>query len=129
MSAFMCSPLHIATVARAICEAGEAEGSPVVAAPFTVADIYEILYFLNVDSIRALYGDVAAAEALPMPAYSEPAFHGIATVGKACACYAYQACESPRWNEHRIRVLVEALRAKIEATVPRAEWDAAPWGI
>ena len=46
---------------------------------------------------------------------------------KAIACYEYQACEHPQWEQSEARAFCQLLREHIICALPG--FDAAPWGI
>lgn len=46
---------------------------------------------------------------------------------KLCACYEYQACEHPEWEESKARKVIDRIRNKAINELPG--YDDAPWGL
>jgi hypothetical protein len=114
MSAFLCSPELIATLATRLASHTNRYGD--------ASKIARTLAKQNVASIKALYGDEwqedfaayvqdctlpARLRALELAALSLPPER----VYGLCACYDYQACETPNWQSTEAHAAINALRS------------------
>jgi hypothetical protein len=125
MSAYIVQPETIQTIATAAAAALEAHGLPM--APTAWERMIDDLCTNNVASIAYRYPDTAGHEVEAFTnmhpriwraraARRLPECPAAAEIASACRCYQYQSCEHPEWQESTARALVEAIRAKAEAT-------------
>lgn len=136
MSAWVCSELHINTLATYLA-AREIEvewrGSPFKCIDHP-ANVATILMAENVASVNYRYGEddpavITYELVAPLP--------DLVTVHKLFGCYDYQACEHPGYEQSLAKMLADAGQRHIEKLLGKtqkevektAEWDNAPWGI
>ena len=107
----------------------------------TFANAHNLLSYQNLTPDAA--GDILACqnyrsvnyryrESHPTPVYrfrfhSLPPATELVTILKACACYDYQACETPDYERTEAARLVARIRNKAIELLPG--WGDAPWGI
>jgi hypothetical protein len=136
MSAWVCSELHINTLAtflaaREIEVKWRGNTFKCIEQPANVANI---LMSENVASVNYRYGEndmpsIAYALVTPLPE--------LIPLHKAFGCYDYQACEHPEYEQSLAKRLCDAGLHHIETRLGKtkeevekmAEWDNAPWGI
>ena len=137
MSAWVCSELHINMLATFLA-AREIEvewhGQPFkcINEPANVANI---LFAETVASVNYRYNESEPTVGhkyelvTPLPE--------LVVIHKQLACYRYQACEHPRWEQTLAYALTKAGIEYIEHHMGRTsdqieampEWNSAPWGI
>ncbi len=132
MSAYMVSKEHVIYLARA--GRGLSYGDWLGRGNYTagaMAGVATRLWAENLISVEARYpGDTSAdSDYIVTPedvASTQFAEFRLAEVFKACACFAYQACESEDWESSAAHGYLDVLRAHYADQV--AGYEAAPWG-
>jgi hypothetical protein len=61
------------------------------------------------------------------PGYPNTGAQYIAGVLKQIACFEYQSCEHPAWEQSKAKLLCDHLRGRLISQLPG--FEAAPWGI
>jgi len=129
MSAFLCSPKHIAALATFAENNGLCESQ---------LDAAKILCQENVASVAHRYPDTARDTSkhwldLDMDDYiwlsSRPERQASAHVRKLAESYQYQSCEHPGWESSDARELTDRIIAEASATSRCSDVHTAPWSI
>lgn len=144
MSAFICNPLHLRTLAAAACNACVYTGDipACAAAPNRYALAHEIagvLYLQNQQAVHERYPNDDLAD-LPGVAIPEPGEldvterdllrpHTLSPVAilKALQCYEYQACEAAGWIGSDAWKIVDRTRSHCIDRL--AGYDEAAWEL
>lgn len=125
MSAFMCTPLHVACLIRYAAENGDLPGE--YAGDLSAAA--NVLHAENARSVNHRYPDhepEAAHTFTGREIADAPRLTHIQAV-KAAHCLAYQSCEHPQWRASKAKTLLD--RIEYGAATRVDGYDEAPWGI
>jgi hypothetical protein len=135
MSAWVCSELHINTLAtylaaREIEVEWQGGTFKCIEQPANVASI---LMTENVKSVNYRYDE----NDMPSMTYALAHIPDPIPMYKLIGCYTYQACEHPGWEQSLAKLLCDAGEHHIEAQLGKTQdqiqktrdWNDAPWGI
>lgn len=88
-----------------------------------------LLYAANVASVNYRYDNRDGETVDHIPHYRHSDMRNIRPVQvlKALACYEYQACETPDWEDSEAHAFCEALRHRMIQVLPG--YEEATWGI
>lgn len=121
MSAFLCTPKHIATLA-------DVSVSPDAARELAIENLtaVEYRYDLTSAAMDAFGIDNDEYARACMDAMPDPTLSTVAKL-KLLHAYEYQSCEAPDWAESNARRLCDDIRYTLIARLPG--YDNAPWSI
>ena len=132
MSAFILNEYHLSVLGRAASAVQRPWGqSKRTAFDRTEArELAQVLYEENVKSVNYRYRETTPADDFE---FDLQAFNGVLdplVILKACACYDYQACEHPDYDQSAARLLIDRVRKVFIAELPGYEaangWHLSP---
>lgn len=127
MSAFICSGLHIDTLASyaAKHDVYIYHNDRRYPSKGQAAWIAGVLFTANVEAVNVLYRKDENSMTYDYSPVTE--LPDDVTILKLCTCYDYQACELDDYDRTLARTIVNAIRLKAISELPG--YEEAPWGI
>lgn len=130
MSAYQCSPEHIAFLCAVYSEVWHNRRSDYMAHVLT-SDLYAILSTANAESVAFRYREPVAAypRSVAFPRLDIATIDAnIGAIFRSIACLEYQSCERDDWAQSNACQLLKGLRDALLSRLPGADMDSA-WGL
>lgn len=130
MSAYQCSPEHIAFICAVYSEVWHNRRTDYMTHVPT-SDLYAILSTENAESVAFRYREPVAAypAVLAYPRLDIATIDAnIGAIFRSIACLEYQSCERDDWEKSNACQLLKGLREALISRLPGADMDGA-WGL
>ena len=130
MSAYQCSPEHIAFICAVYSEVWRNRRTGYMTCVLT-SDLYAILSTANAESVAFRYREPVAAypRTVKFPRVDIATIDAnIGAIFRSIACLEYQSCERDDWAQSNACQLLKGLREALLSRLPGADRDDA-WGL
>lgn len=118
MSAFLCSPKHISTLARYAVDNDLTD--------LTLRQVVDTLHSTNIDSLNSRY---ASREHFERSELADTDSVSSVQIIKAARCYRYQSCEHDGWKHSLAHDLILRIIAHAACEMALPGYDGAMWEI
>ena len=130
MSAYQCSPEHIAFICAVYSEVWHNRRTDYMTHVLT-SDLYAILSTANAESVAFRYREPVAAypRSVAFPRLDIATIDAnMGAIFRSIACLEYQSCERDDWAQSNACQLLKGLREALISRLPGADMDGA-WGL